>query len=135
MVQIGATSIDIRSPFLEFLSPGAAATSYSCLALLLLYVLWSVISSFTSSLGDVPGPWLARYTRLWLFAAICSRRFDKINIRLHRKYGPIVRVAPNQYSIDDPEAVSTIYRSRDQLAKVISPFRSLFLMIKSQHLD
>ena len=37
---------------------------------------------------------------------------------LHDKYGPIVRIAPNEYSIDDYEAAKVIYRTRDPLVKV-----------------
>lgn len=33
----------------------------------------------------------------------------RLNIDLHRKYGPVVRIAPNEYSLDDPAAVKAIY--------------------------
>ncbi len=32
--------------------------------------------------------------------------------------GPIVRISPNEYSIDDPDAARITYRSRDELVKV-----------------
>ena len=32
--------------------------------------------------------------------------------------GPIVRISPNKYSIDDPDAARVIYRTRDELVKV-----------------
>ncbi|GME52388.1 Cytochrome P450 [Neofusicoccum parvum] len=35
--------------------------------------------------------------------------FHKTNIELHRKYGPIVRIAPGEYSLSDPAAVKPIY--------------------------
>lgn len=38
-------------------------------------------------------------------------------IRLHGKYGKVVRVAPNQYSIDDPEAVKMIYSRNSAFPK------------------
>lgn len=60
-------------------------------------------------LRDIPGPWLARYTRLWLYLEIRNGRFHTKNIELHRRYGPIVRIAPNEYSIDDPDSIRTIY--------------------------
>lgn len=74
--------------------------------------------AYATPLRDIPGPWLAKFTRLWLLKSINSREYQKINIELHQKYGPIVRLAPNEYSIDDPEAAQIIYRSRDQLVKV-----------------
>lgn len=39
---------------------------------------------------------------------------------------PIVRIAPNEYSIDDPEAAKVIFRSRNQLKKVHSIQLELF---------
>ena len=89
----------------------------SCLALLL-PVVYSLLKAYNSPLRSVPGPWLARYTSIWLINAIGSRDYHQINIRLHQKYGAVVRVAPNEYSIDDLEASKIIYRSRDQLVKV-----------------
>ena len=89
----------------------------SCLALLL-PIVYSLLKAYNSPLRSVPGPWLARYTSIWLIKAIGSRDYHKINIRLHQKYGAVVRVAPNEYSIDDLEASKIIYRSRDQLVKV-----------------
>lgn len=32
--------------------------------------------------------------------------------------GPIVRISPNEYSIDDPDAARIIYRTKDELVKV-----------------
>lgn len=35
--------------------------------------------------------------------------FHRTNIKLHQENGPIVRLAPNWYSISDPAALKTIY--------------------------
>lgn len=43
-----------------------------------------------------PGPWIAQSTRLWLSYAIDFRNYHKINIDLHRIYGPVVRILPNE---------------------------------------
>ena len=68
--------------------------------------------------------------------AINARSWDKIDTRLRRQYGgfetlysytvelsnlrvgPIVRISPNEYSIDDPDAARIMYRTRDELVKV-----------------
>lgn len=78
----------------------------------------AIYCGYFTSLSDIPGPWLARFTRFWLARAIYSRNYHKINAELHQKWGPIVRIAPNEYSIDDADAAQIIYRSRDQLNKV-----------------
>lgn len=74
--------------------------------------------AYFTVLRDIPGPWLAKFTRFWLARAIYSRNYHKINAELHGKWGPVVRIAPNEYSIDDADAAQIIYRSRDQLDKV-----------------
>lgn len=96
-------------------------TAYICFGSLFLYAIFRTLyCAYATPLRDIPGPWLAKFTRIWLFRAINSRRFNEINIQLHKKYGPIVRIAPNEYSIDDPEATQIIYRFKDQLVKVRS---------------
>ncbi|PKY06141.1 pisatin demethylase [Aspergillus campestris IBT 28561] len=60
-------------------------------------------------LRRVPGPWLARFTRLWELVQICGGHFEQINLDLHRRYGPVVRVTPDRYSIASPGAVRKIY--------------------------
>ena len=70
-----------------------------------------------SPLRDVPGPFLARFTRLWYFHRVRQGHFEHDNIRLHEKYGPVVRIAPNQYSISDPSAVKTVYALASHFGK------------------
>ncbi|UPK97402.1 hypothetical protein LCI18_008337 [Fusarium solani-melongenae] len=77
----------------------------------LCWVLVTLIRPFVSPLRRVPGPFLARYTRLWLFKETYRGTFPKTNVELHKKHGPIVRIAPNECSIDDPAAVKLIYGS------------------------
>lgn len=68
-----------------------------------------LLQSFVSPLRSVPGPFLARLTSLWYFLKVRTGHFEKENIALHKKYGPIVRLTPNKFSIDDPDALRTIY--------------------------
>ncbi|MCJ1322910.1 hypothetical protein MMC15_008260 [Xylographa vitiligo] len=101
---------------------GIKALSLSGILLLISLVVTAAVvqrvyKAYTSPLRDIPGPWLARLTRLWLAKAIAGADFEKTNIQLHQKYGPIVRIAPNEYSIDDFDAAQIIYRHRDQLRK------------------
>lgn len=69
-------------------------------------------------LRSIPGPFLARYTRLWYCWAIYRGTFELTNIRLHKTHGPIVRIAPNEYSIDDVDAAKTIYGHGTAFVKV-----------------
>ncbi|KAH6715260.1 cytochrome P450 oxidoreductase [Leptodontidium sp. MPI-SDFR-AT-0119] len=76
------------------------------LTLLLFYYLTAAL---LSPLRSIPGPFWARFTRWWKFIEIYRGEFEKTNIELHRRYGPVVRISPNEYSIDDPEATKEIY--------------------------
>ncbi|KAJ5619161.1 hypothetical protein N7510_003145 [Penicillium lagena] len=68
-------------------------------------------------LRSLPGPFSARFTSLWYFNRVRRGQFEHDNIRLHEEYGPIVRVAPNHYSISDLSAVRTVYGTGSRFAK------------------
>ena len=88
------------------------------LTLVLCSLFSKLYQAYASPLRDVQGPWLARFTRLWYAMSSYSRKSHEIHVDLHKKYGRIVRIAPNDYSIDDLEASKIIYRSREPLVKV-----------------
>lgn len=66
---------------------------------------------FTSPLWKVPGPILSRFTPLALrWHEFRANRTLYIHA-LHLKYGPAVRIAPNEMSFTSYEAVKEIYGS------------------------
>ncbi|GME52508.1 Cytochrome P450 [Neofusicoccum parvum] len=73
------------------------------------FFLRSIFRAVFTPLQSIPGPFLARFTRLWYLYRVWKGDFEKVNIELHRKYGPIVRITPYEYSIDDPSAIRPIY--------------------------
>ncbi|KAL7802027.1 cytochrome P450 [Trichoderma aethiopicum] len=89
----------------------------ACGILVVARLLFSFVTSFTSPTRRIPGPLLARFTRLWYLRRVALGRFEHENIQLHRRYGPIVRLAPNMYSIDLPEAVNKVYGIGSKLPK------------------
>ncbi|KAH6681094.1 cytochrome P450 [Plectosphaerella plurivora] len=62
-----------------------------------------------SPLRRVQGPWAARMTSGWYAWKIWQGSFQECNQEMHKKYGSIVRYAPNRYSISDLSAVKIIY--------------------------
>ncbi|EXF78391.1 hypothetical protein CFIO01_11652 [Colletotrichum fioriniae PJ7] len=79
------------------------------LLLSLVVLIWAsvdVITETFSSLRKLPGPFEARFSRLWYFRHVRDGNFHHRNIQLHEKY---VRIAPKQYSINDPAVIKTIY--------------------------
>ncbi|KAJ9647238.1 hypothetical protein H2201_003336 [Coniosporium apollinis] len=81
----------------------------SALGLLFIRLLLYFYHLTTSPLKDIPGPFLARFTKWWYFYRVFRGHFERDNISLHRRLGPIVRIAPDHYSINDPSAIKTIY--------------------------
>ena len=94
------------------------------LFVLLLLVLTGIYRQLTHPLRNVPGPIISRFTRLWYLIKVLGGDSPQELIRLHSKYGKVVRVAPNQYSVDDPEAVKLIYNRNSAFPK--SEFYSAF---------
>lgn len=86
--------------------------------------LYALYNAYATPLRHVPGPFWAKFSRLWILGAVVSRKWDRIILDLHKKYGPIVRVAPHELSIDDPEIANIIYRAKESLPKVRCLFSS-----------
>lgn len=64
---------------------------------------------FFHPLSHIPGPLLQKLTSLWLYRVsyygVEAREIDE----LHQKYGPVVRIAPNEVDISDGSALNAIY--------------------------
>jgi hypothetical protein len=84
-----------------------------------IYFLYNLVLILLDPLRDVPGPFLARFTRLWYFWEVYKGTYELTDVKLHKKYGAIVRIAPNEYSIDDVEAAKAIYGHGNAFIKVI----------------
>lgn len=81
---------------------------WTALAALGLYYLYPYFVTL-SSLRDIPGPLLARFSDVWLFStARRGKRFEIVHEE-HKKYGPIMRIQPNHISINNDEAIQAIY--------------------------
>ncbi len=62
-------------------------------------------------LRKIPGPSLARVSRLWTrISNFHGRKSERIHAA-HEHYGPVVRVGPNEISFASPDAVHEIYTS------------------------
>ncbi|KIX00635.1 uncharacterized protein Z518_09700 [Rhinocladiella mackenziei CBS 650.93] len=87
--------------------------------LVTLYLLGRLLSvRYLTPLRRVPGPWLASITRLWKVQKAFAGDMQWVNIDLHKRYGPIVRIAPDEVSTDDPgESLKVIYGHGSQYKK------------------
>ncbi|KAF9255151.1 cytochrome P450 [Marasmius fiardii PR-910] len=75
-----------------------------------------------------PGPFVAHFSDAWLiWAATSGRRSEEVH-KLHEKYGPIVRIAPNHLSIATSSALQTVYAHGNSSLK--SQFYDSFVSIQ-----
>jgi hypothetical protein len=76
---------------------------------------------FLHPLSRVPGPTLAAISSVWYAWHARNGRVRELGKTLHKQYGPVVRVSPNEVWFDSPEAFKVIYsefdrcRQQDQL--------------------
>ncbi|KAJ9606160.1 hypothetical protein H2200_009121 [Cladophialophora chaetospira] len=79
------------------------------LASLVYSLLWVVYTRVLHPLHGIPGPFWASVTRTWYTLASSKGDLEHVQRALHGKYGPLVRIAPNEVICADPEAIKTIY--------------------------
>lgn len=58
----------------------------------------------------LPGPWYTRFTHLRLKRAVVTGQRIFYIDALHKKYGPIVRLSPNEVGVADLDAFKEIHR-------------------------
>jgi len=77
----------------------------------LVLALFYVIPYLTANteLKNIPGPFTAKYTNLWLLLqARQGKRYQSVN-EAHAKYGKLVRIQPDHVSIADESAIAIVY--------------------------
>jgi hypothetical protein len=69
-----------------------------------------LVQEYRSPLRRIPGPFYAKFTHLWLKKCVLSgRRLHYIH-EMHQKYGPVVRIAPNEIDVADPQMFKQIHK-------------------------
>ncbi|KAK1753120.1 benzoate 4-monooxygenase cytochrome P450 [Echria macrotheca] len=63
---------------------------------------------YFSPISDIPGPFAASFTRIWHILRILKGDQNLELIRLHDKHGHFVRIAPNEVSVNHPDAVKKV---------------------------
>ncbi|GAB0136752.1 hypothetical protein EsDP_00005044 [Epichloe bromicola] len=86
-----------------------ATLGFSCLALLVLAITVALYRITFHPLARVPGPKLAAMSDFWYAENIVQGRMAKLGLELHKKYGDVVRVGPNEVWFNTPEAFDQIY--------------------------
>jgi hypothetical protein len=68
-----------------------------------------IYQTFFHPLSHLPGPTSARYFGSWRNKRYWRGSWHDDVLELHRKYGRVVRIAPNEVAIVDAGAVKQIY--------------------------
>lgn len=96
---------------------------YSNLAglLILTFIAIRLLSNrYKHGLRDIPGPFVAKYSRLWKLYSVWKGNHQDIAIDLHHKYGSLVRIGPKHISVGHPDAIPVIYGLNKGFTKVWS---------------
>lgn len=88
------------------------------------WIIWIIYSRTLHPLRNIPGPFLASVSRVWVIREVYRGRMEHTQRQLHKKYGPLIRIAPNEIAVADPAAIKQIYRTKGPLAK--SDFYSIW---------
>lgn len=73
--------------------------------------------AFFSHLSRVPGPFICRFTSLWIWYQSYVGHEARVITSLHEKYGPVVRIGPTECVISDGAALNAIYNERGGFRK------------------
>lgn len=73
--------------------------------------------TLTHPLNSIPGPWICHLTPLWSwYHSYLGSESSQIRL-LHERYGPIIRIAPNEIVISDGRALASIYTEKGGFLK------------------
>ncbi|GIJ87091.1 hypothetical protein Asppvi_005994 [Aspergillus pseudoviridinutans] len=93
---------------MEVLAP-SSFKAYAAYLVIAVVVLRLITNRFCRGLAGIPGPAIAKWTRLWKLHSVWKGDHHNTAIDLHRKHGPLVRIGPKHISVGDPSAIPIIY--------------------------
>ena len=79
------------------------------------YCLWSYL---TSPVRQFPGHWASGFSNLWRLLDVFGQKAQITHLKLHEKYGSVVRMGPNIVSVSDPVVLKEAFRLRNPWLKV-----------------
>ena len=111
---MGLRSVVLNQSFSGLLLFGVAVTFFTTLSVTI-YRIWF------HPLSHVPGPFVAKFTHWWQnYSYFSGNWFDDI-LKVHEKYGPVVRISPDEISFVDGNALKRLYGHVKPCAKVPFP--------------
>lgn len=114
-------------------------TLHICAYTLTLFTSIIIYRVYFHRLHSFPGPFLARVLKLWHVYQARHSLNHQLILRLHKEYGPFVRIGPSEIAVLVPEAVSTIDETKTTCSKpawydLLQPLRVIIsLRDKAEH--
>ncbi|KAF7533672.1 hypothetical protein G7054_g6888 [Neopestalotiopsis clavispora] len=97
----------------ESISNQAGVATLFVASLGLLYTIWRCIYNvYFHPLARFPGPFLAKISPIYSIWGLFRGRWPFDVHQLHLKYGPVLRLMPNELAFTDPQAWKDIYGHR-----------------------
>lgn len=94
----------------EWNEHSASSILLSSVALLLLtFVTRAVYRIWFHPLARVPGPFAAKFTHMWQTVKSFQGTWYHDILAVHEKYGPVVRISPDEISFVDGDAMKRLY--------------------------
>ncbi|RAH70080.1 cytochrome P450 [Aspergillus aculeatinus CBS 121060] len=78
---------------------------------------WIIYCRFFHPLRSIPRPFLASVSRIWIVYHTATGRMEHTQRALHKRYGYMVRIAPDEVACSDPQAIKVIYSTKRDYAK------------------
>lgn len=93
-------------------------------AIFIIHVMYSL---FFHPLAKFPGPKLAAVSHVWYAIAVFGGNPHKAITELHRRYGPVVRIAPNELSFSTYTSFQTLHSHKTSRSFLKSPLYDAFI--------
>lgn len=110
------------SSLLRTLQPLSLAEKFDAKLLISFLILscftYAAYNYFLHPLRHVPGPLPAKITELWRTRRYMLGNWHQDILDLHKRYGPIVRISPNEVSIVDKNALVSVFGHGNGTRKV-----------------
>ncbi|KAK7969632.1 hypothetical protein PG996_001927 [Apiospora saccharicola] len=95
--------------------------AYGSLSLLSVYwVSWCIYSLWFHPLAKFPGPRLAAISEVWYIWTYVGGKWPWVIENVHKQYGGVVRIAPNELSFVTREAFKDIYAASSKTRKLFT---------------
>ncbi|KAJ5899410.1 hypothetical protein N7495_004154 [Penicillium taxi] len=101
------------------------------------FIIYYTVPYFTNyhPLHRVPGPFIAKFSNIWIgLGARRGKKFDLID-KAHRKYGKVVRIGFNHVSIADEKGLNVVYGHGNGFLKEYAPHLHRFRRRRANSLN